>query len=571
MERGQEGGQHGGRQNNLEEARGRDSHGSGGVAASTDPYVDDEDPLEYTELPVSEVGTEDGSASFNVMPPPTPASETSVELQVDVQEFVEGTYLRAMQAARPANADEFQDATRLQTLPDQPAERDATMDINLGMPSLNQVHSDADSIALAVAARRMDTNATTAVTASSPPSGSWIKDETGRWVPASARRVEEAANRDVAAGPLMARDSTGASSRTWHTGQGMNGQEDDEMVEFQRRWARSTQQEARIGDLTQEERDFLIALWMQEEDLLQNELVRESVRRARRLEALRVVLPNRSPQQRPPLGNDNVRLSPINHRQHERLLARERVAGRSVGEGGGGDVGEGSADGKPAFVGVTRIRDLPVFKINEAQKCALDADDNGQCIVCLVEYEIGDEVRLLPCMHRFHNECISPWLARSPYCPMCKLSVRTGTFQGEARPASAAQERRHYSRRLLAGAVREPDLVVRAERRASRPESAANHNASAVTRPASAGIVAESWSAAADSGLGVDGVGGAVSGGGAVRVRRRAARSETLPRSEGSVTGAAPASEQRSASMSTAARLRFGLARLFRASRTSDS
>ena len=571
MASGKEGGQHGGRQYNLEEALGRDSHGSTGVAASTDPFVEDEDPLEYTELPVSEVGTEDESASLNVMPLPPPASETSLELQVDVHEFVEGTYSRAMHAARPANAEEFQDATLVQTLPDQPAERDVTLDINLGMPSLNQAsHSDADSVAFAVAARRMDTNATTPVTASSPPSGSWIKDQTGRWVPASARRAEEAANGDVAAGPLVARDSTVASSRTWHTGRGMNRQ-DDEMVEFQRRWARSTQQEARIGDLTQEERDFLIALWMQEEDLLQNELVRESLRRASRLEALRVALPNRSPQQRPPLGHDNLRLSPINHRQHERLLARERVAGRSVGEGGGGDVGKGSADGKPAFVGVTRIRDLPVFKIEEAQKCALDADDNGQCIVCLVEYEVGDEVRLLPCMHRFHNECISPWLARSPYCPMCKLSVRTGTFQGEARPAAAAQERRHYSRRLLAGALREPDLVVRAERRASRPESAANHNAAAARRPASAGIVAGSSSAAADSGFGGDGVGGAVSGGGAVRVRRRAAGSEMLPRSERSVAGAAPASEQRSASMSTAARLRSGLARLFRASRPSDS
>lgn len=47
------------------------------------------------------------------------------------------------------------------------------------------------------------------------------------------------------------------------------------------------------------------------------------------------------------------------------------------------------------------------------------------CTICLEDYEDGEELRVLPCEHRFHAACIDPWLTtRVPVCPVCKMDVR---------------------------------------------------------------------------------------------------------------------------------------------------
>jgi len=43
------------------------------------------------------------------------------------------------------------------------------------------------------------------------------------------------------------------------------------------------------------------------------------------------------------------------------------------------------------------------------------------CTICLEDYVEGEKLRMLPCQHTFHSECIVPWLTdRSPTCPLCK-------------------------------------------------------------------------------------------------------------------------------------------------------
>lgn len=45
------------------------------------------------------------------------------------------------------------------------------------------------------------------------------------------------------------------------------------------------------------------------------------------------------------------------------------------------------------------------------------------CSVCLEHFRQGEELRMLPCMHRYHRQCIDRWLARSPACPVCKHEI----------------------------------------------------------------------------------------------------------------------------------------------------
>ena len=58
----------------------------------------------------------------------------------------------------------------------------------------------------------------------------------------------------------------------------------------------------------------------------------------------------------------------------------------------------------------------------------VDPTSIGQetCPICIVDFEEGDDVRVLPCLgeHRFHKECVDLWLLElSTSCPICRKGV----------------------------------------------------------------------------------------------------------------------------------------------------
>lgn len=64
------------------------------------------------------------------------------------------------------------------------------------------------------------------------------------------------------------------------------------------------------------------------------------------------------------------------------------------------------------------IDNLPVEKVAQ-----VDVDSREECPVCKDEFVIEEEVRLLPCKHRYHTDCIVPWLTKNGTCPVCRFSL----------------------------------------------------------------------------------------------------------------------------------------------------
>ncbi|KAF9124971.1 hypothetical protein BGW39_007758, partial [Mortierella sp. 14UC] len=62
------------------------------------------------------------------------------------------------------------------------------------------------------------------------------------------------------------------------------------------------------------------------------------------------------------------------------------------------------------------------------------------CAICLEEYEVGDQLRELPCKHFFHAQCIDPWFKDvHGVCPVCK---RDYSEAGKVSPSTRRQTSR---------------------------------------------------------------------------------------------------------------------------------
>jgi len=47
-----------------------------------------------------------------------------------------------------------------------------------------------------------------------------------------------------------------------------------------------------------------------------------------------------------------------------------------------------------------------------------------ECSICIADFVESEEVRVLPCSHRFHPACIDPWLLNvSGTCPICRYDL----------------------------------------------------------------------------------------------------------------------------------------------------
>jgi len=59
---------------------------------------------------------------------------------------------------------------------------------------------------------------------------------------------------------------------------------------------------------------------------------------------------------------------------------------------------------------------------------------NSSCPICLESFEEQIKIKLLPCEHGFHSECIGPWIAdHNDSCPICRQNLADQLIEYEPR------------------------------------------------------------------------------------------------------------------------------------------
>ncbi|XP_035642193.1 E3 ubiquitin-protein ligase znrf3 isoform X1 [Oncorhynchus keta] len=78
---------------------------------------------------------------------------------------------------------------------------------------------------------------------------------------------------------------------------------------------------------------------------------------------------------------------------------------------------------------------------------SLSSSSTSDCAICLEKYIDGEELRVIPCAHRFHKKCVDPWLLQHHTCPHCRHNIieqkkgNPGPVCMEGNPIHSRQQR----------------------------------------------------------------------------------------------------------------------------------
>ncbi|OAY49461.1 hypothetical protein MANES_05G058100v8 [Manihot esculenta] len=79
------------------------------------------------------------------------------------------------------------------------------------------------------------------------------------------------------------------------------------------------------------------------------------------------------------------------------------------------------------------VNSFPLKNHKVSCKSENGAHDVQQCHICLVDYEEGDKIRVLPCSHEYHMLCVDKWLKEvHGVCPLCRDDVCKGVAEGSS-------------------------------------------------------------------------------------------------------------------------------------------
>lgn len=80
------------------------------------------------------------------------------------------------------------------------------------------------------------------------------------------------------------------------------------------------------------------------------------------------------------------------------------------------------------------IENLPSVVLRKEDTTEIDA----VCAVCKDGIQAEEQVKRLPCLHHYHEDCILPWLGIRNTCPLCRFELPTDDPEYEKRKARRA-------------------------------------------------------------------------------------------------------------------------------------
>jgi E3 ubiquitin-protein ligase RNF115/126 len=79
---------------------------------------------------------------------------------------------------------------------------------------------------------------------------------------------------------------------------------------------------------------------------------------------------------------------------------------------------------------------LEKMTLTEENLRSLTNECENSCSVCKDEFEIANNLIIMPCKHCFHDDCILPWLKERNSCPTCRRELPTDDTDYESRKGS---------------------------------------------------------------------------------------------------------------------------------------
>ena len=130
-----------------------------------------------------------------------------------------------------------------------------------------------------------------------------------------------------------------------------------------------------------------------------------------------------------PMNNNNMMMSPLNpmtnvNRRNNLIINRSNNRednnfndiinrfSRYLNIIRSGNQNHGVEDDIMNYLEPSKLKD--VSKLEKKKK---------NCVICMEDFKIGDEVLFIPCLHVFHKNCIVEWFKDHNDCPVCKFKL----------------------------------------------------------------------------------------------------------------------------------------------------